>query len=163
MSPRLLPRAAIVLGIATIVGVAAGAAQTEACAYVRCALRIEDHGIGRTPRLVQGVEARTVAKIGLFAPRIPRFETSRDSVQVPYQAFRQHLNSSGVLLIVGSAVALSSAIFMKQTVHGHPGAFIGLLSVGTGISVAGIAVRAGGKHDLERAVSRYNDALPNAP
>ena len=71
--------------------------QQASCTYDRCALRVETvPGTPNASRLVQGVEARPVETSGFFMPRIPLFDSSPDSVRVPYYAFRDHIAVSRV-------------------------------------------------------------------
>ncbi len=162
MDARRQIRAALLTVIGAGLGFRAAPAQAPGCTYVRCALRLEgERAAFGTPRLVQGLEARPVATIGFFAPRISLLELSPDSVQQPYRAFRRDVNTGGLLWVLGAATALASTLFWGQAAHGRPGAMIGLIGGGFALSIAGIVERGRGAADLRGAVSRYNEALPD--
>ncbi len=163
MSASRLTRAAFFVAVGCVLGIRAVAAQDSACTYVRCALRVEHQDSPFEPaRLVQGLEARPVATLGLFAPRISLLELSPDSVRRPYLAFRHNTNTSGALWVLGAVAAVSSGFFWGQASHGHPAAMFGLIGAGAALSLTAMIERGRAVADLGGAIRRYNEALPEA-
>lgn len=154
--PCLAVMAAAALAVPRI---AVGQAQSRTCTYDRCALRIENSDPQFPARLVQGVEARPVGTIGLFSGRIPLLESGPDSVRIPYEAFRSRLRTSSVLEALGLATAIAAPIMLGSSHRAGPA--IALLGAGTIVGVTGLVVGGSAQSQLELAVQRYNDALPD--
>jgi len=148
--------------IAVLLLLAAGSAQAQApgCTYDTCALRLRTRfwsGIN----LVQGQDARRVARLGLFAPHIDLLASGSDSTKAHYLAFRAKQNSGGALLLVGAVLAgvVGGLAYDKAHYDDNKGLVwgFGLSSVTLGIWGGAKQVQA--NNHLQQAIWFYNRDL----
>jgi hypothetical protein len=135
-------------------------AQTPGCTYDTCALRLRNRfwsGIS----LVQGGDARRVARLGLFAPRIDLLASANDSAKTHYLAFRTRQNRGGALLLVGAVFAGAAGGLLREqaTYDDHKTLFWSLLSVGFVFSVWGGANHVSASDHLQQSIWYYNRDL----
>jgi hypothetical protein len=149
--------------IAVLLLLAAGSAQAQApaCTYDTCALRLRNRfwtGIS----LVQGGDARRVARLGLFAPHIDLLASANDSAKTHYLAFRTRQNRGGALLLVSAVFAGAAGGLLREqaTYDDHKTLFWSLLSVGFVFSVWGGADQVSARDQLQQAIWYYNRGLP---
>ena len=138
-------------------------AQSTACTYERCALRIEaDPNVPFASRLVQGIEAKPVATFGLLAPRILALETSADSIRRPYLAFRSRAQTGRALWVVGTGAMIASGIALMSTESAARRRYV-VPAVALDVSlVVGALIEDARAHNaLAAAIERYNSALPS--
>lgn len=153
----------VVLGVLLSVHPATGSAQTTTrpCTYERCALRLDNSNPLAPGVLVQGVEGRPVATIGFFAPRVPLFDSSADSIRIPYEAFRSRQRTTSVLSAL-SVVSLVAALPLAgNSTRGPKPAMWWALGAGFTLGVGTLVSEAGAVSKLNEAIARYNDQLPD--
>ena len=98
--------ALLLLGLAT----GSAGAQAPGCTYETCALRLRSRfwsGVS----VVQGHDARRVARLGLFAPHIDLLASGSDSTKAHYLAFRAKQNTGGGAKQVSASDHLQQAIW----------------------------------------------------
>lgn len=88
-------------------------AQTPACQYEQCALRLEASLFSE--RIVQGASATPIARLGLFAPGIRPLATAGDSARAHYQAFRTLQNRGGTFNLVAGVASVAAAVLWPRT------------------------------------------------
>ena len=129
------------------------------CTYERCALRLVDS------RLVQGIEAKPVETSGGVVPRIPLFESSPDSVRIPYEAFRSHAAAAQGIFAAALAITLIEGITLAvEASHRHlpsTGPILTGLGLDVGLGVATLVQGQRAENELQTAIGRYNAALPD--
>jgi hypothetical protein len=157
-SKRVTTMVTVLLAVAAV-----ARAQSTGCTYERCALRIEaDPNVPLASRLVQGVEAKPVATLGLLVPRIPMLESSPDTIRRPYLAFRSRAKASRAIGVVGAGVTIASAIAFASTEPTARERYVVpavTLDVALGVGALIEGVRA--HNALAAAIERYNSALPS--
>jgi hypothetical protein len=159
------PGCILALVVASIGPARAAAAQAADCTYDRCALRLQVSAFSE--QIVQGAAAVPVGRLGLFASRIGPLAEAGDSTRTHYDAYRTRYNRGGALALVGVIATVASLLVLASTedyaLEGPQGAFLGLLGVGAGFSIAGgISIRSGRDH-LHQAMWLYNRSLKAAP
>lgn len=149
----------LVLGFAAA-GAPPATAQTGACTYDSCALRLQHRFFGGVS-LVQGQEGRPVARLGLFARRVDVLASGSDSVQEHYQAFHTDQNRGGAFTLVGVVAAgIAGALgYNERRYQDHKTLFWGLLGVGLTFSVAGSVQITKASDHLQRSIWFYNRDL----
>ena len=134
------------------------AAQDSTCTYDRCALRL--HYTSSGPRLVQGQSAVSIARIGLYPPRIDLFAAANDSTRSHYEAFRQHHSRAATFGIVSLATLLGSVILHYSSDEDvAQGAAIGLVVTSFGFSLAAGSNRRRAGNELSQAIWFFNREL----
>lgn len=151
---------AAVIAFLLMASAGAAAAQTP-CTYDACALRIQQKFFSGIT-LVQGQNARRVARVGLFAPRVDVLAAASDSAKAHYLSFRMHQNRGGRLLLVG-AVAAGFAVGLASDhtyYREHEGLIWSLAGVGFVFSIWGGANQVSASDHLQQAMWFYNRDLP---
>lgn len=136
-------------------------AQSPACTYDTCALRVRHQFFGGVS-LVQGRDARRVARLGLFAPRVDALASASDSAKAHYLAFRKHQNRGAPLILIG-AVAAGVAVglaYDEARYRDNKGLFWGMIGVGFTFSVWGGANVVKANDQLQQSIWFYNRDLP---
>jgi hypothetical protein len=119
-------------------------------------------GSPKNSQLVQGLEAKPVEMSGWPVPRIPLFESSPDSVRIPYEAFRTHAAVASGLYVAFVSAAVVEAVLVAHYRAFPPSGFVPVaLGVDLGIGVAGGFEAKRSADALQTAITRYNAALPN--
>jgi hypothetical protein len=147
--------ACILIGL----GATSAQAQGSACTYDSCALRVRTRLFSGVS-IVQGHEARRVAKVGMFAPRVDVLAGGSDSVRNHYQAFRSHQNTGGVLTLVGVVAAGVAGGLAGRDYEANKTAVWSLLGVSLVFSLWGGAHVAAGNDQLQQSIWFYNRDLP---
>jgi hypothetical protein len=126
-------------------------------------LRIEaDPNVPLASRLVQGIEAKPVATLGLLVPRIPMLESSADSIRRPYLAFRSHAQTSRALWVVGAGATIASGIAFAATEPASRRRYIvPAVTLDVALGVGALVEGARAYNALTVAIERYNSALPS--
>lgn len=107
--------------------------------------------------MVQGAEATSIARIGLFAPQIILLATGPDSARTHYEAFRIHHNRSARFTLVSLVTTLAAgALYYGSDEDAVEWAGIGLLAVGVGFSLAASSNGAKGRDHLSLAIWFHN-------
>jgi len=140
-------------------GAASVQAQSPACTYDTCALRLRTRFFSGVS-IVQGREARRVGKVGLFASRVDVLAGGSDSVRFHYQAFRSHQNTGGILTLVGLTGAAVASGLAERDYEANKTAIWSLLGVGLVFSIWGGAHLAAGNDHLQQSIWFYNRDLP---
>jgi len=130
-------------------------AQDSACTYDRCAVRLH------SGRMVQGMDGKRIASLGMFSSRIAVFERAPDSVRAHYNAFRS-AKHTGTLLEVISIATATTGLFLVADGRSHDAGEV-LFYAGVGLSIGGgFAFRNAGNH-LSQAIWWYNRGLTRSP
>jgi hypothetical protein len=129
----------------------------ETCSYDACALRLR-HTFFKT-QLVQGNEARPVASLGLFAPRVSLFAERSDTAGRYYASFRRRA-TSGTLL--GLAGLVLTTLGLVEYDSDHDTGLVLVIGGGLLGIVGGIQVNRA-REQLSQAVWWYNRTLTTAP
>ena len=145
-------------------GAARVQAQSSACTYDTCALRLRSRFFSGMS-IVQGHDARRVAKLGLFAPHVDVLASGSDSVRSHFQAFRKHQSTGGALTLIGALAGGVAAGLAYDRAHydAHKTAFWSLAAVSLTFSLWGGAHVTSGRDHLERSIWFYNRDLPRSP
>src|SRR5262249_20722301 len=131
-------------------------AQEFNCTYDQCAIRFH------SGRLVQGVEGKPFARLGIFSAHIRAFERGSDSVRTHYDAFRSHQRTGTALELLGLAAMTAGLFVIEDRGHSSDAGQI-LFFLGAGISLGGgFALRSASNH-LSQAVWWYNRGFARAP
>jgi len=148
--------------VAALLLLAAGSAQAQApgCTYDTCALRLRSRfwsGIS----VVQGRDARRVARLGLFAPHIDLLATGSDSTKAHYLAFRAKQNSGGALLLVGAVFAgvVGGLAYDQAHYNDHKGLVLGFGLASITFTIWGGAKQVSASDHLHQAIWFYNRDL----
>jgi hypothetical protein len=148
--------------VAALLLVAAGSAQAQApgCTYDTCALRVRSRfwsGIS----LVQGQDARRVARLGLFAPRIDILASGSDSTKKHYLAFRAKQNTGGALLLVGAVFAgvVGGLAYDEAHYNDHRGLVVGFAVASLTFTIWGGSKQVSASDHLQQAMWFYNRDL----
>lgn len=155
-------RSTLFLGLCIALALPPAARAQEACTFDRCALRIQSRFFSGE-RIVQGVTARRVARLGLFAPHIEPLATAGDSARRHYVAFRHSHNRAGAFLLIG-AVASTAAAFIILGDDNFPNntpstsAWV-LAGGGLVFSFAGAINLMSGRDHLSQSIWFYNRSL----
>ena len=140
-----------VIGVVSLLWVSPVSAQDSACTYDRCAIRLSGG------RLVQGMTAVRIARIGLYPPRIDLLANADDSTRFHYQAFRKYHTRSASLGLVGLALAAAGAALVAGTnKDATQWTGVGLTAVGFGFSLGARSSGRRGWNELSQAVWFYN-------
>jgi len=136
-------------------------AQTAACTYDSCALRLRQQFFGGVS-LVQGQDARRVARLGLFAPHVDALASASDSAKAHYLAFRTHQNRGGALLLVGAVAAgvVGALAYDEAHYRDNKGLVWGLAAVSLTFTIWGGANQMKASDQLQQAIWFYNRDLP---
>lgn len=153
---------ALVALLAIGLSVVSAHAQGSACTYDTCALRVRTRFLSGLT-IVQGHDARRVAKVGLFAPHVDLLARGSDSVRFHYQALRKHQNTGGGLTLVSLLAAGVSGGLAGRNYEANKTAVWSLLGVSLVFSVWGGAHLASGRDHLEQSIWFYNRDLPRSP
>ena len=131
-------------------------AQSSNCTYDQCAVRFH------SGRLVQGLEGKPFARLGIFSTRIAPFERSSDSVRAHYNSFRSRQRTGTALEFLGLAAMTAGLVVIADRGHSADAGQV-LFFAGIGISLGGgFAFRSAGNH-LSQAVWWYNREFARAP
>jgi hypothetical protein len=146
----LIPFVLLLLGVCP--SMSTGQTSTP-CSYDACALRLRQSFFKR--QLVQGKDARPVASLGLFAPKVSIFAQRSDTAAQYYASFRRRATTGTLLGLAGLVV---TTLGLVEYDHDHDTGLAlviggGLLGIGGGIQ----QTRA--TEQLSRAVWWYNRTL----
>jgi len=149
--------------VAVLLLLVAGSAQAQApgCTYETCALRLRSRfwsGVS----VVQGHDARRVARLGLFAPHIDLLASGSDSTKTHYLAFRAKQNTGGALQLVGAVLAgaVGGLAYDAGHYNDHKGLVWGLGIASITFSIWGGAKQVSASDHLQQAIWFYNRDLP---
>lgn len=148
--------ASIALGltVAAVLFPLSAPAQTPACTYEACALRIKHRFFSQS--IVQGAEEKKVATIGMIAPRLAIFAERSDSAHIYYRSFRSAHNTR-LWLALGAAASLAGSLVASQ--NDEDGVAIALLAVGVGFTTGGAILSVKSRDHLSAAIWWYNREL----
>jgi len=135
-------------------------AQTPGCTYDTCALRLHTRfwsGVS----LVQGQDARRVARLGLFAPHIDQLASGSDSTKAHYLTFRSKQNTGGALLLIGAVFAgvVGGLAYDEAHYRDHEGLVLGFAVTSLVFSIWGGAKQVSAQDHLQQAIWFYNRDL----
>lgn len=149
--------------IVLLLGLAAGSAraQTPTCTYDTCALRLRETFFGGSS-VVQGLQARRVARLGIFAPHVDVLASANDSAKAHYLAFRTQQNRGAGLLLVGlvSAGVVGALAYDEQHFQDNKGLVIGSAVVSVTFTIWGGAKQISARNHLQQSIWFYNRDLP---
>jgi hypothetical protein len=130
-------------------------ADTAACSYDRCALRIQPHPW--STHLVQGVDDRP---LGGLDSRRDLFALAGDSARVHYDAYRALANRTHAARLVGVASYVASAALLlgskNKVAHGFG---VGFLVLGYATAHGTVYSTAAARSELDQAIWFYNRTL----
>lgn len=149
------------VAILLLIGAGSAQAQAPGCTYDTCALRVRSRfwsGI----RVVQGHDARRVARLGLFAPHIDLLASGSDSTKAHYLAFRSKQNTGGGLLLVGAVFAgvVGGLAYDRAHYDDHKGLAIGFAVASLTFTLWGGSKQISASDHLQQAIWFYNRDLP---
>jgi hypothetical protein len=132
--------------------VRAQAAPDTACAYSRCALRVEYRFLSTW--LVRGAGGESVARLGWFGGGVDALLAGSDSAAYHARQYRSRRATSDALGFTSAALALA-ALAQNDALVGAP-----LLITGITLDLIALPFWLGARRSLDRSVWWYNRDLP---
>ena len=130
--------------------------QASDCTYDLCALRLHSGSV------VQGLEGKRIAKLGMFSSRIAVFEQAPDSVRGHYNSFRSAKRTGTLLEVVALAAMTTGLVLIADQGKSNDASQV-FFFAGLGFSIGGGFAFRGAANHLSQAVWWYNRGLVRSP